>query len=485
MREIGKVKTLEEFMKGQRQNNSSSGETSKERDKSTSLFHWTGHPFVDAGLVALLLLSDKEKPEELTGEDVEKAVEFASQLYARKEWSSGYIHAMMLPNSGILMANPSMSKKRTPKAIKENLLALLSEPEDPNAPTCEICGRRHARLKPVYRSDFPLVGTGGVPNYFPSGKDGANICSHCLFLAQMMPLIAYRLSRVLVIHAYPYELMLEFHREALDDVRKTELASVARDFRRPENFLFEKLIEIGTSLETGKLENASITLYYFVVNNKRPELDVIYIPNPVLRFVAFAARVDRNGWNNIVAMGWRRRPREDEVEEFKRRYPNDVYARLLSGKSILPYFIDPHRRRANSSWRLLSFYCSEVLGLDKDALEFVKRVADRIVETLEKLPDNKLSRRVRELERAEKLYQFEGFFIRVERDRQELGIPGALMGFDDFARILTSYGEDLNVSWKTVRNLLLFRIYEKLHDRLMKASEDVEEPEEEFEEGEE
>jgi len=482
VKEIGEEKTLEEFL-----TDPGTQEHSAHGENHSSLFTWTGHPFTDAGLTALLLLSGKEKPEELTEKDVENAVEFASRLYARKEWSSGYIHAMMLPNSGILMANPSMSKKRTSEAIKANLLALLSEPEDPNAPICEICGRRHARPKPVYRSDFPLVGTGGVPNYFPSGKDGANICSHCLFLAQMMPLVAYRLSRVLVIHAYPYELMLEFHREALDDVRKTELASVARNFRRPENFLFEKLIDIGTRLETGRLENASITLYSFVNNNQGQEVDVIYIPNPVLRFVAFAARVDRKGWNNIVTMGWRRRPSGDEVEEFKRRYPNDVYARLLSGKSILPYFIDPHSRRANSKWRLLSFYCSEVLGLDKDALEFVKGVADRIVETLEKLPDNKLSKRVRELERAEKLYQFEGFFIRVEKDRQELGIPGALMSFDDFARILTSYGEDLNVSWKTVKSLLLFRIYERLHDRLMKASlEGAGEPEEEeFEEGEE
>ena len=126
--------------------------------------------------------------------------------------------------------------------------------------------------------------------------------------------------------------------------------------------------------------------------------------------------------------------------------------------------------------------------MDKEALEFIKSVADRIVETIEKLPDNKLSRRVRELERAEKLYQFEGFFIRVEKDRQEFGIPKALMSFDDFARILTSYGEDLNVSWKTVKNLLLFRIYEKLHDRLMKAASEEagesEEVEEEFEEGE-
>ncbi|WP_372883339.1 type I-B CRISPR-associated protein Cas8b1/Cst1 [Pyrococcus kukulkanii] len=77
---------------------------------------------------------------------------------------------MVLPNSGILMANPSMSKNRTSEKIKENLLSLLKEKEDKSAPMCEICGRRHARSKPVYRSDFPLVGTGGVPNYFPSGE---------------------------------------------------------------------------------------------------------------------------------------------------------------------------------------------------------------------------------------------------------------------------------------------------------------------------
>jgi CRISPR-associated protein Cst1 len=49
------------------------------------------------------------------------------------------------------------------------------------------------------------------------------------------------------------------------------------------------------------------------------------------------------------------------------------------------------------------------------------------------------------------------------------------MTFDEFATVLTSYGEDLNVSWRTVKHLLLFRVYEKLHDRLMKASEEAEE----------
>jgi len=483
-----RIKTLDAYLEHSKNKDRLKAEpTAKTSHTQESLFTWTGHPFTDAGLVALLLLSGKEKPDEITEEDVKSAIEFVSSLYAKKEWSSGYIHAMMMPNSGILMANPSMAKKRTPSAIAKNLSILLSESEDPTASICEICGRRHVRAKPVYRSDFPLVGTGGVPNYFPSGKEGANICTYCLFLVQMMPLVAYRLPKILIIHTYPYELMLEFHREALEDVKKSELASTARNFKRPENFLFKKLVEIGRKLESGELENVSITMYYFVNNNQGQELEIIYIPNPVLRFVSYAAVTDRDGWKRIVSMGWHRgclKKYSKKPDEIERSCSNDVYSKLLSGESILPYFIDRKNRRTNTKWSLLAFYSLEVLGLDKDALDLVRNIADKVVETIEKLPDNKLARRVRELERAERLYQFESFFIKVEKDRLEHGIKGPLMSFDEFARILTTYGEDLNISWKTVKNLILFRIYEKLHDRLMKASEELESlEEEEFEEG--
>ena len=75
----------------------------------------------------------------------------------------------------------------------------------------------------------------------------------------------------------------------------------------------------------------------------------------------------------------------------------------------------------------------------------------------------------------------------MEKIRQQKGIPKSLLTFDEFARLLTSYGEDINTSWRVVRDLLLFRIYEKLHDRLIKAqtSESESEEEEEIYEGDE
>ena len=562
--EEGKVKRLDEFLKtypsakGSVTHKHTSGKASTAKEP---LLEWTGHPFVDAGLVAILLIANKNKPEELTREEIEKAIDFAAELYATKEWSSSYIHAMLMPNNGIILANPGTTgpistaiknaikqekslkfkdstKKEMAKKISKNFDSLLAEElikflesiseeslntdikdlekftkkltklvlsqpfvtraiqrriknnllelfkdatsknESLDIPSCIVCGKRKTYTKKeAYRSVFPLLGSGDVPNYFHSANPrGADICAHCIFLTQFMPLASYKLSRVLVIHAYPYELMLKLSKEALEDVKRRKLTSEARGFKRPENFLFHLIGEITRRIERDEhWENASVTLYYFACNNQRQELEVIHVPTPALRFVAYANLVDYIGWKRIVSMGWKRQPKEEQFEEFERKYSNEVYAKLLNNESILPYFYDSKNRRANTSWRLLAFYCSEVLGLDKEALEFIKSVGDRIVETLKKLPDNKLRRRVRELEGAERLYQFEAFFVRLEKDRQELGIEKPLMTFDEFARILTAYGEDINVSWKTVRNLLLFRVYEKLHDRLMKMENSEEE----------
>jgi len=464
-------------------------------DNGTSLnkrFYWTGHPFVDAGLAAILLITNKERPEELTKEDIIRAIKFVSKIYTKKEWASKYLHGMIFPNNGIIMANPSMSKKRSPENIANNLLELYNSippvlNESGLGSRCVICGRRKPAYEKynLYMSIFPLLGTGGMPNFFHSANSkGADICSHCLFLVQFMPVATYNLPRVLVIHAYPYEKMLELCEEAVNDVMLRELASNARGFKKPENFLFRKIAEITRKVESGyrHWEDVSITLYYFICNNQNQVIDVIPIPNPVLRFIAFAESVDPKGWRNILDIGWRIGKEKKErlsFDELEREYTNEVYRKLLNYESILPYFYNKMERRANASWRLLKFYCVEVLGLNEEALEFIKYVGDRIVETIEKLPNNQLRRTVRELENANKLWEFESFFVRVEKIRQNEGLPSALLTFDEFAKLLTAYGEDINVSWKTVRNLLLFRIYEKLHDRLSGVEE---EPEEELEE---
>jgi len=451
--------------------------------KSTKKLFWTGHPFVDAGLAAIFLLNGKREPEELTNEDIDRIIEFMSKLYVKDNWQK-VLQGQIFPNSGILMTNPSMKKDRSPERIAENLRKLYDEiPEINNssANTCIVCGRREklSKLKIIGKSKIvgrhvvPLTGTGDMLNFFHSAsREGFDVCAACLFLIQFMPLASYKLGRILTLHAYPPEYTLLLAKDAINYARQSSLISDGRGFKQPENFLFHLVADITRKLDKN-WRNVSVTAYYFTNFNQRQELDIIYFPSPVLEFIAYAESVDSSRWKNIVRKGWSDQKSNFEVLEKTRQ--NEVYRRLLKGESILRYFYDTKNKKVCSSWRLLEFYVWRVLGMDENVLNFIKDVSDRIIETIENEEDNRLKKTVRELERAEKLYQFEGFFVRVEKLRQKFGIPNALLTFDEFATLLTGYGEDINVSWKVVRDLMLFRIYEKLHDRLMKGSDEVEE----------
>ena len=241
---------------------------SEEEKQGGMEFYWTGHPFVDAGLTAILLITGKDKPEELSKKDIEKAIDFASELYVRNEWIKP-LSRIFRNNNPILMINPSMRKDASPERLKESLKTLLEaipSEKEPGA-KCVTCGRGRKisgleLRKAIHTKDknkpkeitgdiFPLLGTGDLRNFFFSGNFlGADVCVYCLFLIQFMPISVYHIGRrVLLIHTYPYEKMIEFHREAIQDVLRSKLASNARDFGRPENFFFKKVGEIARRVD--------------------------------------------------------------------------------------------------------------------------------------------------------------------------------------------------------------------------------------------
>jgi len=451
-------------------------------------FDWVGHPFVDAGLTALLLLSRKETPKELEDSDIEKSIKFLSKTYCNDSWKS-YLSGQLFPNSGVLMTNPSMYKNRTPENLYKNLETIYNiiPPLDVGEEKCVICGRRErlkildsiGKSKIIGRHIFPLVGTGDMLNFFPSANsEGIDICASCIFLTQLMPLATYKLGNVMLFHCYPYEYNLELTKEAVDTARKSSLFSDGRTFRYAYNFFFRKISEISRDLKSG-WKNVSVTMYHFNNFNQRQSIEITYFPSIVLEFVSDTETIDPRGWKNIVRNGWS--DKKLSFEDLEKKKPNRVYDKLIKEESIIQYFYDSHNKKVNSEWRLLETYAIKVLGMKEGTLDFVKDLSDRIIETIEKEEDNRLKKIIRNLERADKLYQFQEFFIIIERLRIRFAIPNSLLTFDDVSSILLGYGEDLNVSWRTVKNLILFRLYERLHNRLISIKEDENEIEEEVE----
>lgn len=261
--------------------------------------------------------------------------------------------------------------------------------------------------------------------------------------------------------------MIELARDAVNDAKIRQLVSQPEGFERPEHYLISKMIEIGINLTLemkDEWRNASITLYHFKCGNEtqRQIISIIRVPPSVIGFLLCALSIDEAGWRRILGG----------------KHAVEISQKLIGEENILRYFY--YGRSVQVTWELVKCYIREVLGMDENYLKGIEAIGERVVETLEKLPTNKIAKRVRELERAERLEEFFMFFKRLEKDRQECGLEGPLIRISDknVKKVLTEYEE---VSWRVSKDLLLFIIYERLHDQLTKEGE-IEEEEEILEE---
>lgn len=304
------------------------------QNTDSQLFYWTSHPFVDAGLAAILLLNTKEDPKDLTDDDIKYAIEFVSELYFKPDWIK-YLSRVFRNNNSLLMINPSMRNMLSSDKLKSSLNALfkLIKLSVTNKGVCEICGRyppidamelrktihtkSKEKPKEITGDVFPLLGTGDLSNFFPSGNFlGANICAHCLFLAQIAPIGMHIISGkkggikgILAIHVYPQDKMLYFVKDAIHNARISYSIPDRHGYKLKENFLVHKVIELTQKIDSmEKLKfwkNLQVILYFFINGNRANEqrVEITPIPSTALRFIAYATVYDKEGlWENRKLM---------------------------------------------------------------------------------------------------------------------------------------------------------------------------------------
>lgn len=109
--------------------------------------------------------------------------------------------------------------------------------------------------------------------------------------------------------------------------------------------------------------------------------------------------------------------------------------------------------------------------MNQNRINAIKKVADAIAESIEKTGRD---RRLRQLEMAKTYREFQNVLLFIIKDRLKHGEPDPLFTIDDYLNYLFPYSEDGISPWNETRYLLLFRIYELLHEWL-KDSEIIEE----------
>jgi len=433
---------------------------------SEIIYELTGNPFVDAGIWAICDWVEK-KPDELEKDDLKQIANDVINIYLNDKWNSSILHGMIFFNHG-KVANPSL-KRYSYEERKKKALNYYYDLIDNTEPlgisgSCIACGRRNF-VNRFIRSEIPLTGSGKMINYFSYGVNGADYCPACAFAVQFIPLVLYACGNLLLIHSNSEKVMKIWSKKAVKKIKKQLLTKnftgcFNEGYKNPKNALFHIIQDIIRGYDVRWVnENPSINCYHFTNYGQNPSLEIYQVPTTVFRFLTYIPPEKYDEWMRIVKRGykyvdWEKVKEEDEYKN----NPNTVYNNLLSGKSIIGFFIDRKNKEALGGWNLLGYYLEEVRNMDEKRIETIKKVGDELAEYIKASDDIKT---LKKLETANNYRNYRNLLRIIVKKRIENEAEAPLFTFDDYVNHLFPEG---NLTWRETQDLILFRIYEVLHD---------------------
>ena len=427
-----------------------------------------GNPFVDAGVVGICeWLGHNVQPEQITAADLKQIVnDIAPIMQTNAGW--GNLHSLF-PNS--VLTNAAYSKKNRVELFMNACQLYLDAIEElEQAGDCMGCGRREASAW-LSKTNIPLTGSGTLRNFFPNFAEGAGYCSACAFAIQMSPIVFMATSgKFLTLHSNSWKALRSWARVCVEDVRNQQLQQDITGcfnpgYKNPRNGMFYMAREMLKYKELRPDENISMQVFCWTNYNQGPDLEVFYMPAPVFKFLRIVYQGEfKTAWQNIVRSRYIVNWAKVESEEDYKNRTNLVYEYLLQGRSILGFLLIRNARKTYANWELLSLYLTEIRNMEQTQLEKIKQVGDLISECIRA---SGRDRRLTQLERAKSYTECRNILRYVVRDRIQQGAPEPLFSIDDYMEYLFPASDNLNLTpWRETRDLLLFRIYEQLHNWL-------------------
>lgn len=453
------------------------------------LFEYTGNPFVDAGISALMIWCGKKVPQDLSESDVKKALPEIATLFSQDAWVKSFYTTF---SNGVMVqpANKGKEKEKWIEFISELSKDLLPLGEKGS---CVACGRRDAikikkEKRGLLRSEVPM--TGGSLNYYSFASSGADYCGVCATAIQVSPLVLYRIGgRMILVHSSSEKAIRSWARVALKNVSdqiqlKNYTGCFTENYTNPQNALFQIAKSLIQDKEDWSNEPVSIRIYHFTNYGQGAELDYYDLPARVFHFLNEVQQsTEKSDWENLVKRRYRytykgkqfwQNPDEKPEEEYKNN-SNAIYDGLLKNAWLLKHFYSSSKRITYIKWNLLQIYLMEVKEMEKQRIEVIKRVADEISEVIRK-DESDNPKRLGQLERANTYAAFRNTLRLIIKERIKDNAENPLFSLEEYSENLFPDGA---LGWRETQDLILFRLYEVLHTWLKNKNVEIDESEEE------
>lgn len=462
------------------------------------MLRYTGHPFVDVGVATITTFAGKQRPEEVTSQDLENVAEYVKEKYSNDDGMTSYLSVVFTNNA--VYTQPAFRSRRK-QVVCEFVDQLLSEVEElmsvaavEERERCIACAGSVYRRS--FRQDVPLLTGVGVLNFFPNGEPGLPLCPFCLLSIATLPLGALKCSgRALIIHADDDAVTLEFAREHLEQNRRLLQLAGQGDAKYPDakqvrTRLVEKLCAWARRQRDEMREDRplSLTAYHFSNSGQGPDIDIYHLPSPLVDFLRTAEGAQyATTWRAIVRRAWWRTHDPDDPEQRNEKGEpqasrNVLYEDLFRLPDDAPTFIrryflrqayraapkdDPRGQyrvtaeRDLVSWPLTDLFLRKVVNMDKPRIEAIRALGDRLADFIVNQNDRRFWRSFYTTDRYQLL---RNTLIKASEREIRAGRP-PLIGFDDFITIFEEGEELLRSDWSLARDLVLIRLIEQLHER--------------------
>lgn len=374
--------------------------------------HWTGHPFVDAGLAALATVAKARDLKELTPVHLDIAVKELQRIFLSDQAlglgvKKAFVRSAMsqvFPNSELV--NPSNWKGKTLEEKAENVRRKFREAIgadlerakrclqtcDGNE-VCYVCGeRRQTDTMVIVRKDrMPMLG--GIVNFYPAFDWGVRICGICALAVRFFPLSVMRTgvrNRLWFLHTQALPIVetiserycwrhlnaLIARNEALDFFSSWETAG---DAGTVLYLLCELLDEFGDQLRNIYQNPIPATAYLFSNDLRNTYVQVVPIPNELLIFLAKlqlrSPSAYRKFWQELLqissgTLGKERKARTNFVQS--------VAVQLLNGQDLLALCLNHEIPKLHGGWIGHRLYLQEVMKVPTAKLAILEQLGVRI-----------------------------------------------------------------------------------------------------------
>jgi len=475
---------------------------------------WTNHPLVDVGIATLIVFAEKDSPEKVTFEDLEKFAKYTEESYfipitdekgKKTTLFKSYLSVLFTLN--FCGTNPSLSEKEQKENIKK-LLGSFSIQPDTSLPKCVYCGNPSIKQPTsdlAFRDLVPMVTGRGVINFFPYGNAGLPLCGLCTVAIQAISIGTPKCSgRALIVSSDDSLLTLSLIRKWLPDT-KTRIQLSKTTGQKPPSIgrPLTRTIETLLSLERERRnfrEDAGLTIFHLSNSGQGPDVRIYNLPSNVMKFVMRAHGVRYfQAWNEIINRSWEvmenetiskeegeKKKKKRKESKTKKSNPLERRNYLFEDLFTLPeqsarfvriYLLQkpPERKTENDprkdykcwqdakyiKWDLTELFVKEVMRMDTKRIEAIRNLGDRLSEEIATNNDKKLWR---DSYNVMKSYELRNVLIKQSQKCIKAG-KEPLIRFEPFLEIFEE-GEELSrADWKLAWDLVLIRVIEKLYEK--------------------